>query len=83
MTETETKSVSKSVSMPERLWAEVETRAPHTPGGDRSGYIRNLVEADLRQHHGIDQLIELVREAQASGVNVAEVLTRAKASAKK
>lgn len=42
------KAVSKSVSMTEALWALVEERAPQTPGKDRSGYITNLVEEDLR-----------------------------------
>lgn len=43
------KAVSKSVSMPDQLWDIVEVHAPTTPGKDRSGYIRNLVEQDLAQ----------------------------------
>lgn len=35
--------------MTEELWVLVEDRAPNTPGKDRSGYITNLVEEDLRQ----------------------------------
>lgn len=42
------KSVSKSVSMPDWLWDLVEAHAPTTPGKDRSGYFRNLVEDNLR-----------------------------------
>jgi hypothetical protein len=34
--------------MTEETWALVEERAPNTPGRDRSGYIQNLVEEDLR-----------------------------------
>lgn len=44
------KAVSKSVSMPEALWGTVEDHAPTTPGRDRSGYIRNLVEDDLKKN---------------------------------
>jgi metal-responsive CopG/Arc/MetJ family transcriptional regulator len=44
------KAVSKSVSLPEALWETIEAHAPTTPGRDRSGYIRNLVEDDLKRN---------------------------------
>lgn len=44
-----TKSVSRSVSMPENIWDAIENHAPTTPGKDRSGYIRSLVESDLNR----------------------------------
>jgi hypothetical protein len=42
------KAVSKSISLTEEVWALIDERAPNTPGRDRSGYIANLVEEDLR-----------------------------------
>jgi hypothetical protein len=42
------KAVSKSISLNEETWALIDERAPNTPGRDRSGYIANLVEEDLR-----------------------------------
>lgn len=36
--------------MPESVWNLVEAHAPTTPGRDRSGYIRNLVEDDLKKN---------------------------------
>lgn len=42
------KAVSKSISLNEDIWALLDERAPNTPGRDRSGYIANLVDEDLR-----------------------------------
>lgn len=41
------KSVSKSVAMPETIWAAIDAHAPATPWKDRSGYMRHLAERDL------------------------------------
>lgn len=66
------KAVSKSVSLPDTLWAKIETHAPTTPGRDRSGYIRNLVEADLKAAGALefpgDLRAELLAAADELGI---------------
>lgn len=47
MNETEAKSVSRSVSMPEDLWDLVDAHALTTRDGDRSTFIRRLVTENL------------------------------------
>lgn len=44
------KVVSKSVALPNSMWDAIDVHAPTTPGRDRSGYIRGLVEADLKKN---------------------------------
>jgi metal-responsive CopG/Arc/MetJ family transcriptional regulator len=55
------RAVSKSVSLPASLWNQIEEYAPTTPGGDRSGYIRNLVSEDL-QKNGPESKICVAKE---------------------
>jgi hypothetical protein len=66
--------------MPEETWALVEERAPTTPGRDRSGYIANLVDEDLRSAGLMpsDERAEILAVIEEVGIERAlEILRRA------
>jgi len=65
-----------TISMPESLMEKIDAHCERTHQ-DRSGYIRQAVQADLDRHRQHSALLDLLSEAQSAGVNVETLVRRA------
>tara|TARA_R100000027_G_scaffold54802_4_gene43915 strand:+ start:11273 stop:11530 length:258 start_codon:yes stop_codon:yes gene_type:complete len=65
-----------TISMPAELLDAIDAHCEKIHQ-DRSGYIRQVVQIDLDRHREQSALLNLLSEAQASGVNVESLISSA------
>lgn len=79
----ETKNAQLNVLLTGQEFSELERICEAENIKRPSQLVGIWIRANIKARAGVAQLLELVREAQAAGVDVAAVLTRAKARASK